>query len=191
MSFLGTMLLIIHSIFYLVKHAKTNLPNCFLHLSLSAMTVFVLCKINYWSCGPMIFGSPLLFIVALLVAIIYFGMLFSRKLPIKLPQLFLGVYFVFFFVLSFVHSYSIYYFFNLEEPLNIKSRNIDYRSWDNYSWFLYIADKQEEALEANKMAKNAAEEYLKVEQDEKAVQYLDLIEKHHQQIQDDNWTSWP
>jgi hypothetical protein len=98
---------------------------------------------------------------------------------------------VFFFIISFTHSDRIYYFFNLNTVLNGETRNTNYYSWDKYSWFLYIADKKNEALEANQNAQKAVEEYLKIIPDEEAVQYLTVIKQHGQQIQDKNWTSWP
>jgi len=101
------------------------------------------------------------------------------------------MYFIFFFILSFTHSDRIYYFIKLNTVLNAESRTTNYYSWDKYSWFLYIADKQNEAIEANQNAQKAAEEYLKIIQDEKAVQYLTLIKQHGQQIQDRNWTTYP
>jgi len=190
-SLLGTVLLVIHSIIYLVKNAKTNLPTSFLHLSYSLLTVYVLFRLQYWSCGPMILGYSLFFIIVLLLTISCFVLMFSSKTQFKFPQIFLVVYFVFFIALSFTHSDRIYYFFNLNTVLNGESRNTNYQSWDKYSWFLYIADKQDEAIEANQNAQKAAEEYLKMIPDEEAVQYLTLIKQHGQQIQDKNWTSWP
>jgi hypothetical protein len=190
-SILGTLLLVIHSILYLVKNAKTNLPTSFLHLSYSLLTVYLLFRLQYWSCGPMILGYSLFFIIVLLLTISCFVLLFSSKTQFKFPQIFLVVYFVFFFVLSFTHSDRIYYFFNLNTALNGESINTNYQSWDKYSWFLYIADKQDEAIEANQNAQKAVEEYLKIIPDEEAVQYSTVIKQHGQQIQDKNWTSWP
>ncbi len=190
-SILGTLLLIIHSIIYLVKNAKTNLPNSFLHLSYSLMTTYVLFRLQYWSFGPMILGYSLLFIIVLLLTITCFILHITNQTKFKLPQIFLIMYFIFFFILSFTHSDRIYYFIKLNTVLNAESRTTNYYSWDKYSWFLYIADKQNEAIEANQNAQKAAEEYLKIIQDEKAVQYLTLIKQHGQQIQDRNWTTYP
>lgn len=190
-SLLGTLLLVIHSIIYLVKNANTNLPSTFLYLSYSFLTVYVLFRLQYWSCGPMILGYSLLFIIVLLLTISSFILLLTSKIKIKLPQIFLVVYFIFFFVLSFTHSYRIYYFFNLNPVLNGESRNTNYHSWDKYSWFLYLADRQDEAIEANQNAQKAAEDYLRSIPDEETVQYLTVIKQHGQKIQDKNWTLWP
>jgi hypothetical protein len=191
LSLLGTLLLLIHSIIYIAKNAKTNLPTSFLHLSFTLATIYILFRLQYWPVGPMILGYSAFFIIVLLVTISCFVLHITNKTPFKFPQIFLIVYFVFFFVLSFTHSDRIYYFFNLNTVLNGETRNTDYYSWDKYSWFLYIVDKQEEAIDANQNAQKAAEEYLKIIQDEEAIQYLTVIKQHGQQIQNKNWTSWP
>jgi len=188
---LGTLLLIIYSLIYLVKNAKTNLPNSFLHLSYSLLTTYILFRLQFWSCGPMIFGYSLFFIIVILVTITCFILHFTNHTKFKLPQIFLIGYFMFFFTLSFIHSDRIYYFINLNSVLNAESRTTNYYSWDKYSWFLYIADKQDEAIEANQNAQKAAEEYLKITQDQEAIQYLTLIKQHGQQIQNKNWTTYP
>jgi len=71
--------------------------------------------------------------------------------------------------------------------LNSETRNTNYRAWDEYSWFLYISGKQDEAIEANQKAQKAAEE----RQNGRAVQYLKEIKQHEQQIRNKNWTTGP
>jgi hypothetical protein len=190
-SLIGTLLLLIHSIIYLSKNAKTNLPTSFLHLSFSLLTTYILFRFQYWSFGPMIFGLSPLFIISFLVTLTCFILHFTKKTPLKFPQLFLLLYFAFFMILSFTHADKVYYFFNLNTVLNSGSRNTNYYCWDKYSWFLYIAHKQDEAILANRNAQNAAIEYLKIVQDENAVHYLALIKQHEQQIQHNSWTTYP
>lgn len=148
-------------------------------------------RLQYWPCGTVILGCPLLFIMVLLLTISYFVLLFTVKTKLKFPQIFLIVYFVFSLVLSYTHSDRIYYFFNLNSVLNEESRNTNYHSWDKYSWFLYLAHKQDEAIEANQNAQKAAEEHLKIIPDRETLQYLTIIIQHRPQIQDENWPSWP
>lgn len=190
-SLLGTLLLVIHSIIYLVKNAKTNLPISFLHLSYSLATIYILFRFQYWPVGPIVLGYSLFFVIVLLVTISCFVLHITNKTPIKFSQIFLAIYFAFFFWLSFTHSDRIYYFFNLNTVINSESRNTNYYSWDKYSWFLYIAGKQDESIEANQNAQKAAEEYLKIIPGEEAIKYLTTIKQHGQQIRDKNWTSWP
>jgi hypothetical protein len=79
----------------------------------------------------------------------------------------------------------------LNTILNGESRKTNYQSWDKYSWFLYLGNRQEEAIEANHNAQKAAEEYLKLKQDEEAIKYLTIIKQHQQQIKNKNWATYP
>ena len=185
LSLLGTLLLLVHSIIYLFKNAKTNLTTSFLHLSYSVLTLYVLFRFHYWA------GGVLLSLIGFFVTLFYFFLLCKNESQLKFPQIFLVIYFVFFFVLSFTHSDRIYYFFNFYPMLNSKTRETDYNSLDKYSWFLYIANKQDEALEANHKAQKVIEEYLKITSDKNAAYDLELIKQHEQQIQDKSWTTYP
>lgn len=188
-SFLGTLLLLVHAIIYLVKNATTNLPTSFLHLSYSLITTYILFRFQYWSCGPMIMGYSSLFLIALIVAITYFVLHLKNKIQFKLPQIFLFLYFTFFYILSFTHSHSIYYFFHLNPVLYGEHRKTNYHIWDRYSWFLYIANKKEEALKANDEAEKAlfeeAKEFPEVMRD------LDMIKEHRALMENNNLTTYP
>lgn len=188
---LGTLLVFIHSIIYIAKNAKTNLPSSLLHLSYALLTIYILVRLQFWPVGPIILGCSSIFIIGLLVTIACFVLHTTRKIPFRFAQLFLAAYFVFFFVLSFTPAHKIYYFVNLSSVINGDTRNIRYKAWDKYSWFLYIADEQDQAIEANLNAQKAAEKILSRYRDEEALQYLTLIKQHGQQIQDHNWTALP
>lgn len=191
MLILGTLLLVIHSLIYFGKNANTNLANSFLHLTFAFMTAYVLFRIQYWSCGPMILGYSLFFLLVLVIFIICLVLHVTHKPKFRVPQLILLLYFLFFYILSFTHSYDIYYFVYLNPVLNGESREINYHSWDKYSWFLYIAGKKEEALEANYKAEEAIKNSLKIGGDNLTIEYEALIKLHQQQILDGNWTIHP
>jgi len=190
-SILGTLLLVIHAVIYLVKQNKTNLPGALVHLSIALMTVYFLFRLQYWSCGPDIFGFSMLFILAFLLAVSSFVLLFRSKTTFTFIQLFFAGYFVLFFVLSFTRSYKLYYFFNLNTILNAESRKSNFKVWDKYSWFLYLAERKEEAMDANRKAQAALDEFWKESSDDDAEQYFILIEQHRRKIRDGNWTSFP
>ena len=185
---LGTLLFFVHSIIYLCKNAKTDLPMSFLHLSYSFLTMYVLFRLQYWFGGPRFLGFPLIFLVSFFVTLTSLVLLLKSKTKFKFPQIFLLAYFAFFLVLSYIHSDRIYYFFNLNTVLHSDARETNYNSWDRYSWFLYIVNKQDEALEANHKAQKIAEEHLKTTQNRMVVFDLELIKQHEQQIKDKNWT---
>ena len=138
----------------------------------------------FWPLGS------ILFIIAFLVSIVCFVLLFKNKSKFKFPQIFFIVYFVFFIALSYTNSHRIYYFFHLNEMLNSETNKTNYYAWDNYSWFLYIANKHDEALEANHKAQMAVEEYQKRPHTKKDFFYWELIKQHEQQIRDRNWTTY-
>ena len=93
------------------------------------------------------------------------------------------------FIFSFVPSYSIYYLFNLNETFNKESRQVDYLSWDKYSWFLNIRGEKERALEANDMAMKAFEK--RSETDYQSDEYYDtmtgLLNDNRTEIIDGTW----
>jgi hypothetical protein len=191
LSILGTLMLVVYSIIYFIKNVKSKLPAAFLHLSFAAITTYVLFRLQYWYIGPRLLGISLFFIFVLLVVIAYLVLHILNKLKFRLPQLFLVFYFSTFLALSFISSHSIYYFFNLNPVLRGDFRNTDYHSWDKYSWFLYIAGKQEEAVVANQNAINAAMESYKRAPGYRQVRDVELIKQHGKQIQERRWMSYP
>ncbi len=182
---LGSLLLVIHCIIHFTKFVKTDLPLTLLYASIALMTVYLFGRLQYWA-----FAKPF-FLVAFLLSLASIILLFVKKVRFGFPQVFLIAYFVFFFVISYTASYRIYYFINLNTVLNGETRNTDYMSWDKYSWFLYLQEKQEEAIEANTNAKNAVAAYLKITSDKEAEQYSQLIAQHEQQIQERSWGTYP
>lgn len=188
---LGTLLMLVHSVIYFAKNLKSNLPNCFHYLSFAFITIYLLFRLQYWSCGPFILGFPLLFIFVLLLTFSTIVILITTSFKINLSKVLLVLYFVFFLILSFIHSHSIFYFFNLNTTLNGESANTNYKYWDKYSWFLYIAGEQEKAIKANKNAIQSAEKYLKSNPNQQESEYLLLIKKHENEILNKKWSTWP
>jgi hypothetical protein len=181
---LSGLLLLIHSVIYLIKHAKSDLPTCFIYLSSAFITIYLIARLQYWA-----FARPLFPIVCLLV-LAYFVIFTIYKSKFQLIQIILIFYFIFFWIISYTPSYKIYYCIYLNTLVNKSSRNVDYRSWDKYSWFLYLRNKQDEAIDANKNAQDAIELYLKNSNDDEAKQYLTIIKQHEQQIRDRTWTNY-
>jgi hypothetical protein len=176
--------LLIHSLIYLIRHAKSNLPLCFMYLTFTLITIYLIGRLQYWA-----FAKPL-FPIVCLITLAYFIIHLVYNSRFQLIQLLLIAYFAFFWIISYTPSYKIYYCVYLNTLLNKDSRNVDYRSWDKYSWFLYIRDKQDEAIEANKNAQNAIELYFKNTNDDEAKQYLTIIKQHEQEIRDKNWIDY-
>jgi len=187
---IGTLLLVIDSLVFLFKNVKQNIADTFLNLTFTFWTIYLLCRIQYWSCGPSIIGFSLLYFVSTVLTIIYFVLHFRNLKRIKTPQILLITYFVFSFWLSFVHSYRIFYFFNLNEVFEKNNRIENYKAWDKYSWFLYVVDKQDEAIEANQNAQRIIGEKLKTSQDNDLIKSSEIIKNHGQLIRDKNWNDF-
>lgn len=187
---LGTCILIIHSLIFLIKNFKKDLPSALLHISYSMITAYVLLRLLYRSFGPMILGYPSFFLFVLIVSILCFAIHINKKIAIKFPQILLYIYFVFFIVLSYTHSHRIYYFINLNTVMYEEERKSNFYAWDKYSWFLYISNLQDEALEANQNAQRAVEKYSKINPIDDSSRDMKLIMQHEKQIREKNWTTF-
>jgi len=189
--FFGCLSICIHSIIFLVKNARKDIALSFLYLSAALWTIYLLIKVKFWAGGPIILGFSTIFIIAFLVTLVWFILQIAKRSKFKLPQYALLVYFVFSIILSYTHSYHVFYFFNLNTVIHNESRNQDFTSWDKYSWFLFIADKEEEALAANNEAQKALDEYLKTSKSYASENYTNLIKQHREQISNKSWTTYP
>lgn len=187
---LGVLLLLIHSILFFTKRFKDKLPESLLNFAFLIMTIYLLCRIQYWNCGPTILGFSLLFIVLAGVSVTTMILNFRNATKIKMPLILLIIYFIFSVWISFIHSDKIYYFFNLNEITQKENRIENYRAWDKYSWFLYVTDKQDEAIKANINAQRIIEEKLKNKQSEYLLNDLEIIKKHNDLIREKNWIDY-
>ena len=186
----GVILLLIHCVLFFIKNKHEKLPEAFLHLALVVMTLYLICRLNFWNCGPMIMGFNLLFLISAGISIAALILNAGNTKALKLPQIILICYFLGFVWISFIHSDRIFYFFNLNEITHKENRIENYKSWDKYSWFLYIVNKQDEALEANRKAQRIIEEKLKAEQPEYLLNDLESIRKHNDLIKGRNWIDY-
>jgi hypothetical protein len=176
-SILGTFLLLLHSIIFLIKNFKTGLTEALFYLSYSSVTLYVLIRIMHWPAGIKILGFYTLFLLPFFICIAYFTRIREFSQWRKIPNILLLLYFFFFFQLSFTHGYKIYYFFNLNTVLNGPQKVIRPEIWDDYSWFLYKANNKMEALQANQNAIESARQIYnqpeEMEQLNATVQYLE------------------
>ena len=77
----------------------------------------------------------------------------------------------------------------LNDLFHPDSKKMDYRSWDKYSWFLYIAERYDESLEANEIALNI------INPDNDLINYdeanFNAISSHRKLINNRNWNNYP
>lgn len=140
----------------------------------------------YWYSGPIILGTNALFIVLLTIMIIYVvvGLVNKNKLS-KMVLLFSLLVAIF----NFVPSYSICYFFDLNEVINKENNSTNYSSWDKYSWFLNLRGDKERALIANQKAVNAWEETCRLYHvsDQEYASIHAILKRHKIGIIDNSW----
>jgi len=182
---LSGLLIVIHCIIHLIKFARLNLSLSMLYSSIAVITIYLIGRILYFS-----FVKPI-FPVACLLAWTCLTVHIVKRTRFHFSQALLIIYFAFFYAISYTPSYEIYYFVNLNTFLNKDSRNTDYRSWDNYSWYLNLRKKQTEALEANIKATDAVKLLFKNSNNDEARQYLTVLKQHEQLIRSkDNSEEW-
>jgi hypothetical protein len=187
----GTLLSLIYSVAFLINNFKNNLQDSILNLTMSSWILYLLFRFLYLPGGLNCYGFPLIFVLPVMISIAYVCLLVLGKVKLKFSHIFLTLVISFSVIISYIHSDRIFYFFNLNSILNSKSRNMDYKSWDKYSWFLYIANKQEEAIQANLNAQKSNSRCLKVPH------YFDvnrdsvLINEHKKRILSKNWMDFP
>lgn len=184
---LGCLILLIHNIIYLFMHVKTDPAKVLLYFSFTVITIYAYGRIQYWAWPGPFFPFALLLVATTLI--IYLFHVVKGK-PLKAPQILLIVYLAFFLILAYIPSYKIYYAVYLNPVLNKESRETDYYSWDNYSWFLNLHGLKTEALEANQKAHQAAERCIDASSEGNARAYLEIIKRHEQLIQADQWDDW-
>jgi hypothetical protein len=184
---LGTLLLFILGLIFLIQNIKKDSSRAWINFSFSLILIYVLFRFQYWPCGPRIVGYPLLFILVFTFSLLSVFKIFQSKSIIKFRSIFFLLTFISFNILSFVHSYSIYYLVNLNSITNASTRDLNYKSWDKFSWFLYIADRKGEALDANTKAIIAAQYIYENYGDHQAGVLLKELKKHRILIENETW----
>jgi glucan phosphoethanolaminetransferase (alkaline phosphatase superfamily) len=182
---LGVILLLIYTIIFLANNVKENLAESLFHLNILIWTAYFMFRFMYWPFAQAVFA------VAVCTALAYIILLRTNKTTISVRHILLFTYMSALIVLSYTPSYRIYYFFNLNTVLNENTNQYNYRAWDKYSWFLYVAEQKQEALDANQKARHAVEESLKRDpSDPEATLFVPYIMRHTYNIQEENWTNY-
>lgn len=121
------------------------------YISVSAWMIYIIFRLMYWEFSNLF---------------LYFGLInsgmaimLSMKLKVKLKGIVLASLLITIFgvYLSTRRAYQVYYTMNLTESFHQFERANSNVAWDKYSWFLYLADKNAEALEANSKAAQITE----------------------------------
>ena len=185
----GNALILIHSLIFLVQNSKKNITQSFFYFSFSFISIYSFFRLQFWPTGPFILGISLFSWFVFSVTFTYFILFLSEKNKFRLPQLILVAYFLFYINLGYTHSHSIYNVLYFNSVINSESIKTNYRAWVKYSWFLYISDKQNEALEANQKAQDIINQNKYFDDD--LANDLWRIQQHEEKIRNQNWMSYP
>lgn len=164
LAVLGATLLILHSLIFLAKNAKNQLTQSLMNVAIAAWMVYLLFRVQYWNHAQTVF----LIALALTITASMCHVILTNK-PKNSAMPFYGVV-VLGLLLSSMRAHQVHGFMALNPVLYSKGRTIDYYGWDKQTWFLYLAGKYDEALEANEKTIQALT--LRIE-------HTDLPPSHH------------
>ena len=148
---ISCLLLFIFAVINSIRAKQLGSLNAFGGWVLFAWSLYILFKYMYWNMGMFILGFSVFFLLVFALTILYVITNAKRWSKGVLIVSILGL------VYSFVPAYVSCYFFDLNEVINKEYNEINYASWDQYSWFLFQSGKNEEALEANQQAMKACQ----------------------------------
>jgi hypothetical protein len=148
---ISCLLLFIFAVINSIRAKQLGSLNAFGGWVLFAWSLYILFKYMYWNMGLFILGFSVFFLLVFALTILYVITNAKRWSKGVLIVSILGL------VYSFVPAYVSCYFFDLNEVINKEYNEINYASWDQYSWFLFQSGKNEEALEANQQAMKACQ----------------------------------
>ena len=184
---LGSLFLLFHSLVFTFKNFKTDLSTILSNWSGAVFSVYLLFRLLFWQYAQIIFWlSILLFLFAIQLQI-------RQKRAKKYGSIFLALFCCFTIYLSNIRAHQVFYFIHIRPILNNSFQNPydNYSTWDKYSWFLYLANHQDEALEANQKAIELVRlVIIEAPSANELKSDLAMLEKHRNQIKNRTWNSY-
>lgn len=150
-ALLAIFLVLIFAVIHSIKKEKVWGINLFATWLIFLWSYYLFARYLFWSTGPGILGFNPLFLLSFIGTIIYAVQSYAKK---GVSKIVIGLS-IFGLSICFVPAHVISYFFNLNEWVNKENNKINFKSWDEYSWFLYIYGDKERALDANHKAMEA------------------------------------
>lgn len=182
MFLIGTVSLFLLNIVYCIKNINSNTLKALLPFTFAIWLVYFLFRIFHWSFGGYFLGFAIIFIVPFVITLFYFALLI-KKGTFKVIHGLLALVFVLSIALGQTHSHQIYHTLNLRNSY----QEYNYQSWDRYSWFLYLANEKEKALEANKKAEQAWNRCISSDKYAADNDYINIIKKNRAKISTSSW----
>lgn len=145
----GILLLIVFTVINAIKNLKSDIESVMLSTVTVLWSVYLFERFFFFDFLPSLMGINPLFFLSLILSVFYIVKFGRNRMIVSLERIFFYTFFLTSVALSFVHSDRIFYMIKLNELTQVENRKSNYYDWDRYSWFLYLADKKTEAMEAN------------------------------------------
>lgn len=176
--FMGILLLVIENVSYALQKDKIA-PVLFLRLATNIILIYLLFLVKFYpfSIVPVVVGFVSISIGIFLMAKT------KRTIPATLSRATLYPLMISIIVSAtvyFIPSHQRYYIFNIKFNHEIET---DYRTWDKYSWFLYINNRPIDA-------ERASEKALEIVSQTTDELSFKQIQSHRSKIKDRSWMSF-
>ncbi len=179
---LTTLLIILIYYIYCLISKKKEIYNTLTGLVTFAWLFYLLTILKLFS------FQNIVGLMTIFVSAIIFFLLVKNKKIISANSLFCGIIISITIFFKILPTHYTYYLFGIKFNHRIEK---DYFTLDKYSWFLYNAHKQAEAIEINKQAQKAVEISLENPEIGDEQEYSILIKKHELEIRNGSWSKYP
>jgi len=173
----GLFAMLVENVWYAFQKEKSKAELCF-RFGITFTLIYLLFLVKFYPFSQVPLGAGLLLY---LLGAFYLQTTKSTKQTITRTTVFAWVLSILVSaIIYFIPSDVRYYLFNIKFNHEIET---DYRTWDKYSWFLYVNNKHTEAG----LASERALELVKGTTDE---HYLNKIKSHRDKINSRSWKSF-
>jgi len=173
----GLCAMLVENVWYAFQKDKDRSELCF-RFGITFTLIYLLFLVKFYPFSQVPLGAGLLFF---LLGAFYFQTAKSTNQTITRTTVFALVLSILVSaIVYFIPSDVRYYIFNIKFNHEIET---DYRTWDKYSWFLYVNNKHTEA----ELASEKALEIVSRTTDE---HHLNQIKSHRSKITDRSWKSF-
>ena len=172
----GLFAMLVENVWYVFQKDKSKSELCF-RFGITFTLIYLLFLIKFYPFSQVPLGAGLLFY---LLGAFYLQTVKSTNHITRTTVFALVLSMLVSAIIYFIPSDVRYYLFNIKFNHEIET---DYRTWDKYSWFLYVNYKYAEA----ELASEKALELVSRTTDE---HYLNQIKSHRDQINNRSWKSF-
>jgi hypothetical protein len=184
---LGTTISLVYSLIYWIKNFKTNVLHGLFYVAVAVNLLYVTFRVQYWPIGRNSFGLSYVFIFVISASLAYILVFFIKKQRVNTRFVVLLSLFIGTFYLTAVPAHQVHSTLYLNNLTYDESRKTNFIQWDYYSWFLYVSDAFDEALDANQKAQQALKKVLEKDSSELLLQNQRQLEEVENMIRTRSW----